>query len=57
MTKQFTLLITFLLVSMLAVAQQRLVSGTVKDNRGAGVPGATVQVKGQTKGVAADKDG
>lgn len=38
-------------------AQQLQVHGTVKDEKGAGLPGVTVKVKGADKGVATDKNG
>lgn len=57
MTKHITLLITCLLVSVLTFGQDRRVAGLVKDNKGSGIPGASIKVKGSNKGVVADKDG
>lgn len=57
MTKHITLLITFLLVSVLTFGQDRRVTGTVKDNKGSGIPGASVKLKGGKSGIVADKDG
>ena len=34
-----------------------VISGTVVDNEGLGVPGATVMIKGTTDGVVTDLDG
>ncbi|MGN8067636.1 SusC/RagA family TonB-linked outer membrane protein [Mucilaginibacter sp. SG564] len=57
MRKQITLLILFFLASsMLALAQELPVTGTVKDDKGP-VPGVTVKVKGTGKGVATDFKG
>ena len=41
----------------LAMAQSRPVKGQVLDERGDGVPGATIQVKGSTTGTITDADG
>lgn len=40
-----------------AVAQTKFVSGTVKDDTGAPVPGVTILVAGTTKGTSTDFDG
>lgn len=40
-----------------AVAQTKIVTGTVKDDTGAPVPGATILVAGTTKGTSTDFDG
>jgi len=40
-----------------ALAQSRVVTGTVKDPNGAAVPGANIVVKGTTSGTTADTDG
>lgn len=45
------------LSSLLAFAQERTVSGTVKSEQGEFLPGATVVVKGTTKGTISDLDG
>ena len=39
------------------LAQQVLVRGTVKDNQGEGIPGASIQVKGTSQGAITDIDG
>lgn len=41
----------------MAMAQGRSVKGQVKDEKGEGIPGASVQVKGSTKGTITDLDG
>lgn len=46
-----------LLFSVSFVLAQVLVKGTVKDNLGEGVPGASVQVKGTSQGTITDLDG
>lgn len=46
-----------LLFSVSFVLAQVLVNGTVKDNLGEGVPGASVQVKGTSQGTITDLDG
>lgn len=55
------ILLTFAMVSSVAVstalAQSRTVSGTVRDDKGDGLTGATIEVKGTTVGVAADENG
>jgi len=55
--KQFLLLLLMISVSSWALAQQRQVNGTVKDNDGAPVVGATVLEKGTDNGVATDENG
>ncbi|PJB12801.1 MAG: hypothetical protein CO119_04865, partial [Flavobacteriales bacterium CG_4_9_14_3_um_filter_40_17] len=40
-----------------AVAQTKIVTGTVKDDTGAPVPGATILIAGTTKGTSTDFDG
>ena len=44
-------------LATVALAQSRIVTGTVKDPNGAAVPGANVLVKGTTGGTSADADG
>jgi len=55
------ILLTFAMVSSVALstalAQSRTVSGTVRDNKGEVLTGATIEVKGTTIGVAADENG
>ncbi|MBD0824166.1 SusC/RagA family TonB-linked outer membrane protein [Aestuariibaculum marinum] len=50
-----TLLLAF--VVQLTFAQEKLISGTVLDNFGLPLPGATVLVKGTTTGASTDFDG
>lgn len=58
MKKQITLLILFLLSGcMLALAQNLTIKGSIKDDKGLPVPGATVKIKGTGNGVAADLKG
>ena len=45
------------LTVQLSFAQERTISGTVTDNSGLPLPGATVLVKGTTSGASADFDG
>ena len=46
-----------ILLSVQAFAQSMTVKGVVKDNTGFGVIGASVQIKGTTKGAITDLDG
>lgn len=50
-------MVCMLFISTTLFAQTRSVSGTVKDATGTGVPGASVIVKGTTKGTSTDVDG
>jgi TonB-linked SusC/RagA family outer membrane protein len=50
----FAMLLCF---SMVATAQVRVVTGTVKDEKGIPVPNASVRVKGATTAVVADNQG
>ena len=50
----FTMLMLF---SVLAFGQNRTISGTVTDEKGDAVPGASVRLKGVRTGVAADNSG
>ena len=50
----FTMLMLF---SVLAFAQNRTITGTVVDENGTPIPGATVQLKGTREGIAADNNG
>jgi TonB-linked SusC/RagA family outer membrane protein len=50
----FTMLMLF---AALAFGQNRTITGTVTDETGAPLPGATVQIKGTRTGVAADNNG
>ncbi len=56
--KQIALLLTMLmLLTTLAFGQSRTITGTVTDEAGAIVPGASVKLKGTRTGVAADANG
>ncbi|TPE43911.1 SusC/RagA family TonB-linked outer membrane protein [Pontibacter mangrovi] len=58
LTKQFVLCMFLCLLTGLAFAQQkRTITGTVKDESGAPVPYASVQVKGTTTGSTTADDG
>jgi len=46
-----------LMLSSAVLAQERLVSGTVKDENGDGMPGVNILVKGTASGTASDADG
>ena len=51
------LMILLLLVSAVAYGQKVTITGTVTDERGGALPGATVQVKGTSQGVLTDFNG
>src|SRR5690606_18873250 len=55
--KQFLLLLLMASVTSLSFAQVRQVNGTVSDNQGAPVIGASVLEKGTNNGVATDENG
>lgn len=55
--KHLLLLLALALCSVLAAAQQRSVSGTVRDQAGNPLPGVAVMVPGTTNGVVTDIDG
>ncbi len=57
MRKLVSLLTMLMLFSTIAFNQDRNISGTVKDESGAPVPGASVKIKGTKTGVAADNLG
>jgi TonB-linked SusC/RagA family outer membrane protein len=46
-----------LLFASMALAQQRVVTGVVKDEGGTGMPGVNVLIKGTAEGTATDVDG
>lgn len=50
----FTMLMLF---SVFAFGQKRTITGTVTDEKGDAVPGASVRIKGERTGVAADNTG
>jgi len=53
-----SLLLAFMVIGLLFQASaQSTVTGTVKDDGGESLPGATVTIKGTTKGTVADIDG
>lgn len=54
--KQSIILLLFLLPQLL-MAQSRLISGQVSDEKGMPLPGATVQIKGTATGTITDADG
>ncbi len=51
------LLILFFLISAIANGQELTVNGTVTDEKGSPLPGATVQVKGTNQGIVTDING
>ncbi|HEV8080943.1 MAG TPA: SusC/RagA family TonB-linked outer membrane protein [Chitinophagaceae bacterium] len=57
MRKILTLSILLMLSCILAFAQSRVVTGTVTDDKGTPVEGATIRVKGGKTGTAADANG
>ncbi len=58
LVQRFALIICFLVSSIgILVAQDRSISGTVSDEKGEGLPGATVLIKGTTSGVSTDVNG
>ena len=59
MKKKFSGLLTLFLafVVQLSFAQEKMVSGTISDDAGLPLPGATVLIKGTTSGTSSDFDG
>lgn len=57
MRKIASLLAVLLLFTALAFGQDRTITGTVIDETGAPVPGASIKIKGTRTGVAADNNG
>ncbi|MFD1616277.1 SusC/RagA family TonB-linked outer membrane protein [Gelatiniphilus marinus] len=57
MKKLFTCLLIFGLSINLIQAQERTITGTVVDDAGIPLPGATIQIKGEAKGTTTDFDG
>lgn len=57
MRKLITCLLIFMLGVLHAQAQEKMVKGTIFDETGQPLPGASVIVKGTTKGVSSDFDG
>ncbi|MEO9022829.1 MAG: SusC/RagA family TonB-linked outer membrane protein [Ginsengibacter sp.] len=57
LTRKLLLCSIFCFCAIITFAQQRTVTGTIKDNNGAPVVNASVIVKGTTSGVATDANG
>ena len=57
MRKIASLLAVLLLFTAMAFGQDRTITGTVIDETGAPVPGASIKIKGTRTGVAADNNG
>jgi hypothetical protein len=55
--RKLLLVMAILFITVSAIAQNRTVSGKVTDDKGAGVPGVTVMVKGTTNGTTTDAQG
>ena len=55
--RKMLLLMVVLFTTLIATAQTRVISGSVTDDKGEGVPFASVLVKGTKTGVAADANG
>jgi TonB-linked SusC/RagA family outer membrane protein len=55
--KRTMLLLLWLACSTAVLAQERIVSGSIKDSDGAGLPGVTVLVKGTTVGTTSNAEG
>lgn len=56
MKKIALLLVLFFCINQ-AFSQDRTITGKISDEEGMGLPGATVQLKGTTKGIISDMDG
>lgn len=57
MRKIASLFTMLMLISVLAFGQNRTITGTVTDETGAPLPGASVRIEGTRTGVAADNNG
>ena len=57
MRRLLTLFMVFMLSGILAFAQTRVVTGTITDDKGVPIEGASIKVKGSKVGVAADANG
>lgn len=55
--RKLLMAMSLVLCSVLAMAQSRVITGRVIDESGAGVGGASVNIKGSTSGVSADAAG
>lgn len=56
-SKKYVLLCAFLMLSIMAFAQNGSISGKIVDEHGQPLPGATATVNGTTSGAAADANG
>ena len=54
---KYLVFFSIMLTNMIALAQTNTITGTVKDNAGMPIPGATVLIKNTTSGVQTDFDG
>ncbi len=57
MAKRFFSLLMFIICVAVSATAQQMISGTVTDESGLPLPGATVQVKGTTSGTVTNADG
>jgi len=57
MRRFLTLFTVLMLTSIFAFAQDRLVTGKVVDDKGNGVPAASIKIAGTNKGTSTDSDG
>ncbi|MFA9390839.1 MAG: SusC/RagA family TonB-linked outer membrane protein [Prolixibacteraceae bacterium] len=57
MMKKIALLLVLVFSIIQVFSQERTISGKILDEEGIGLPGATVQLKGTTKGLISDMDG
>jgi TonB-linked SusC/RagA family outer membrane protein len=57
MTRIFSLFVTFMLIGLLAFSQNRVVTGTVSDEKGNPIESATVSVVGTKIGTRTDQNG
>ena len=59
MKTKFSVILTLILalVVQISFAQEKSISGTVSDNNGLPLPGATVIIQGTSSGVTTDFDG
>jgi TonB-linked SusC/RagA family outer membrane protein len=57
MTRILSLFVVFMLSGALAFSQSRVVTGRITNDKGAGVPNASVKVSGSSVGTSTDADG
>ncbi len=57
MTRILSLFVMFMLFGVLAFAQTRVVTGKIVDDKGNGVPAASVRLDGSSTGTSTDADG